>query len=258
MMYVKLDNVLNTLVTKAGGRDRYTEYLLLTKLWFDDGMRRLGNRQSDVRAIVTNQVVAIPPGMTVGMVGMAVDGSIQPLGINWNMLDLRDDCGQPVRPDTGNPDFPLINIGAADMLVETYPWYGWNYGYPLQFTGSWPGQGGGQSVRGYYRPFPDENFILFDKSMEGLEVVLRGRIPLFRAGYHTWVPDLAVPAIEAWLDYKPLLELSKTDPRKVGTMKVFERVYVSKMSNLKDALNHEPLHILVAAVRSRLGQIGVL
>lgn len=246
MSWQKLDDTLKTICSELGdpGAHRYAEFYLYTGRWLETvNDQRLGGVHAILRLPVDDRRVWLPQGFNPGTIGVNVQGSLSPLLENNNMIDDRDDCGVQDAPETGNPDWPRYNLGDADLRISYLP--------------PWPGQGGGQSIRGYYRHFKREGYILLDSTCEYTEIYIEGATPSFVPGVRTWVESSMKEAIMAFIEYEPLRILSKADRYYSGAAEETRLNYVRAMRNLRSAKFGEPLQSYVSAVQSRLGQIGV-
>lgn len=263
MRYVKLDSVIKGFCTEVNDTwlHRYGEYYKLIHGWLvksHDG--RLGGPLRIVRAPVDGRRVWIPRGMAVDKIGVNVDGSISVLLPNNNMLDLDDDCGVHSPPETGNPDTPVVNVGTADLRTGNTLWLnnwnGWS-GNWFDYASYWPGQGGGKSIRGYYRVFHEKGYILLDSSCTYTEIILEGRVPTFTPYATTWVAQCAQEAMEAWCIHRSGHLAAQVSTMKRPMLSVNNADYSRTMKNLRSALNGEPLSAIVSAVHSRIGQIDI-
>ena len=268
MTHTKLDDILKSFCSEVGDSwlHRYSEFYLSVYNWFSEVKdQRLGGVQATMRIPVTDQRIWVPPNLSVGKVGVNVNGSISVLLPNENMLDLTDDCGVYVPPRSGNPDAPAYNYGSQDVRIGPTGW--WN-GYGTNATTFsqayswfvlpqyWPGQGGGKSIRGYYRHFKDKGYILVDASFRGHEIILEGMVPTFVSGVQTWVRSETREAMKAYCLFRASFLAMQVNPSKFRVMLANQPDYIRAMQNLRSALNTEPLAVIVAAVQSRLGQLG--
>lgn len=266
MRYVTLDSIILGICSEKGDEygHRYAEFYKLVHSWFRDAKdSRLGGRPTTVRVPVTDRRAWIPQGMSVSKVGVNVNGSISVLLPNNNMLDLTDDCGEYVAPDTGNPDAPAYNYGNLDVRGGM----GWRWNSPgligttasfLNYSSTfWPGQGGGKSIRGYYRIFPEKGYMLLDRTYQFAEIIMEGAVPTFMPGYTTWIPEICAEAIRAWLSYEPIRLMAEVQAKYGSMVERPRRNYVRAMGALRMALNSEPLAVMIAAVQSRVGTTDI-
>lgn len=264
MRYLWVDELLKGICSEMGddAAHRYADFYRLFYDWlYQVYDQRLGGYTETLVVPVSGRRAFIPPGMEVRKVGVNVNGSLSVLLPNDNMLDLPDDCGGLEAPRSGNPDAPSFNFGGADLRVGGF----WGFpftDFPLTtasytMTGYWPGQGGGKSIRGYYRVFPERGYILLDDTFRMRHVILEGSIPSFRPGIRTYINEAASEAITAYLVYKSghIRSQVLTMPRPM--LQYNQQDYVRTMKNLRSALNGEPLHVLIAAAQSGIGQTDI-
>lgn len=258
MNYRKLDEVLMTICSELDRHsNRWWYFYQLTTRWLEDVHdSRIGGIPAQVRFPVEDGRVWLPQDFSVGMIGVDVNGSISPLLENPRMIDALDECGRltvPAQRDTqswwwnrtatGNPDMPAINIGRADVRMSTLP--------------LWPGQGGGKSARGYYRHFREKNYIKLDESCTYTEIFIEGATSTFQPGYVTWIATEAKEAIMAWIVWQPLEMRKSVNPSLTRAADDARREYIRAMKNLRAKKKQEPLAMMVAAVQSSYGQIGL-
>lgn len=245
MRTVTLDSVLKSWCDRKtpSAQHWYTEALAWAREWIRTWDESGGPTPSMISVPVTDRVVRIPTGFSVGNVGVDVRGSFMPLGINDQMLDLDNNCFTPTAPHTGNPDYPTWAQGStAELTWERWmlgAWGAWG-----SATTYWPGQGGGQSEYGYYKLVKEKGYILLDETVAGKHehVILDGSTKTFIPYSITRINELAIPALEAWLAWKI------TD----GT----SRAYAMHMEVLRSNMNREPLSVIVAAWQRGYGKLG--
>lgn len=262
--YVKLDDVIKSFCSELGdsGLGMYPTYYQYIYNWLEEVKdQRLGGVGGDFRMPVDSRRVYFPSNMAIKDVGIVVNGNLQVLLPNGNMLDLADDCGSMEAPSTGNPDYPSYNMG--NQLAPTTALLPGtavnNNGFrlaPISGMFHWPGQGGGKSAVGYYRIFWQKGYILLDDTCPYSEVIVRGALPTFSPGVQTWVLGSAREAIKAFCIYRMVYLQSQVN----GDRKSYQGPladYLRAMRNLRAAINSEPLCAYISAVQSSYGQIGV-
>lgn len=263
MRFQRINEILLNICTSLDGdSNRYWLFYLLVGEWLEEVKdKRIGGIPAQVRIPVVDRRAWLPEGLAVGMIGVNVNGSLSPLLENPRMLDLIDDCGRPAAPLTGNPDWPLMNIGTADVRIGNSPWFGgsgyYQNGYATSGPALWPGQGEGKSSRGYYRYFKEKNYILLDSTCTYSEIIVEGATDTFVPGVETWIQTGAKEAIRAWIKWKPLEERKSVNLSLARAADDARREYLRTMKNLRSATNQEPLAMLVSAVQSSIGQIQV-
>jgi hypothetical protein len=267
MRYQRLNEILlNICMSLDGDSNRWWLFYLLVGEWLEEVKDpRIGGIPAQVRIPVTDRRAWLPQGLSVGMVGVNVNGSLSPLLENPRMLDLTDDCGRPVAPESGNPDWPIENVGRADVRIDGGNWWwgnGFNGGFNGVFNGFawsspalWPGQGGGKSIRGYYRFFKEKNYILLDSTCNYSEIIVEGATETFIPGVETWIQAGAKEAIRAWITWKPLEQKKAVNLGLTRAAEDARQEYLRAMRNLRSRTNQEPLAMLVSAVQSGIGQI---
>lgn len=258
MNYRRLDEILMTICSELDRHsNRWWHFYMLTTRWLEDVHdSRIGGIPTQLRLPVEDGRVWLPQDLSIGMIGVNVNGSLSPLLENPRMLDPKDDCGQltvPVQRDTqswwwnrtatGNPDMPAYNIGQVDARISLLP--------------LWPGQGGGKSARGYYRHFREKNYIKLDESCTYTEIIVEGATSTFQPGYETWVAVEAKEAIMAWIVWQPLEKKKSVNLSLTRAADDARREYLRAMKNLRAKKQQEPLAMMVAAIQSSYGQIGL-
>ena len=102
--YVKLDDVIKSFCSELGdsGLGMYPTYYQYIYNWLEEVKdQRLGGVGGDFRMPVDSRRVYFPSNMAIKDVGIVVNGNLQVLLPNGNMLDLDDDCGSMEAPSTG-------------------------------------------------------------------------------------------------------------------------------------------------------------
>ena len=263
MSYQKANDILmNICTTFDGDSNRWWYFYLLLGEWLEEVHdKRIGGTPAQIRVPVVDRRAWLPDGFSVGMIGVNVNGSLSPLLENPRMLDLTDDCGRPMAPASGNPDWPVENVGTADVRIDGGNWW-WGNGFSGGFNGYgwsspalWPGQGGGKSIRGYYRFFKSKGYILLDSTCNYSEIIVEGATETFIPGVETWIHSRAKEAIRAWMKWKPLEQRKEVNLGLTRAADDARREYLRTMKNLRSAVNQEPLAMLVSAVQSSIGQI---
>lgn len=234
MRTARLDETLDALPEVVASRgNRWTEMLAHAREWIRAWDSSSGGMPAMVKSAIQGQRAFIPTNMLVDAVGIPINGSFSPLGMNPNMLDMTDCCGEFEAPDTGHPDLQPTryegNVTEWDASDHLF----------------WPGLGGGQSVYGYYRMNTEKNYVIFDKLAAPTDfILLRGTVPTFTPRMVTRINELAVPAIRAYCQWKG-------GDRSMRTWNAHE------MGKLRSALNREPLCVMVAAWMRGYGRMGI-
>ncbi len=189
----------------------------VTKLWGQEG----GGIQAMLPVAVTGRVVDVPEGFTLITVGLDVNGSFSPLGVNNQMISVDDGCFDQGDRLTGHPDNPTGN----DVS---------------QF---WPGQGGGQSSNGYYRHFDQKNIILLDSEVAAkhTEILLKGSMKLFTPYRATHLDERFIPPLEAYLK-KEMIGGNAGE-------------YTMRMETMRASISAQPAHAYVSIWKGGIGRI---
>lgn len=239
MNLIPLDDVLMSLCSRSGktGLDDptqsyYTTVLDHAHMWLKNWVNGMAIGAREVLT-VENQRVYIPAGLTIGNVGISVDGTFAPLLPNENML-APEPCGEFEPPDTGNPDY-IAYVSTADAST-----YMAGYGVALR-----PGLGGGRSLHGYYRIFDREGYIAFDSISDNTEIILEGTYPAFVPGKLTFINALAEEAITTYCKWQ------------VTGDREDHLLYNMKWREWQTARGSEPACALFAAANSGYGKAMV-
>lgn len=188
----------------------------ITKLWGQEG----GGIQAIVPVKITGRVIDIPEGFTLSQVGIDVNGSFSPLGVNLQMVSVDDGCFDTGGRLTGHPDNPTHNDAS-------------------QF---WPGQGAGQSANGYYRHFDQKNIVLLDSAVAAKhkEILLKGNFQQFVPYRATHLDERCIPPLEAYLK-KMMIGGNPGE-------------YTMRMETMRAAMTAQPGHVYASAWKSGLGK----
>src|SRR6187200_2085392 len=224
--YVTADSVVRLRCMQMGDNHMHRwgdNYLLLM-----EGVSELVKSSVPIRGMQTRLLpmdsgrVWLPGGISsVCRVGVVVEGHFQPMMMDNNMIDQPGECGGLSENLPTNPDIPALRtVGQLPTLYTgsitgaAWPWL-WTGpgGWPVSGSGSgvpgWPGAGG------FYRLFPAEGYILFDRtSAESFaHVAVEVLADPMEDGVVTWVPDLCTGYLLAWMKYRLISLAAETDTK---------------------------------------------
>jgi hypothetical protein len=245
MKYKLLDLVLREICAITGDfwMHRYVEYYNHAMSFLRSLDIDISGTKAFTRVPVINRVAWLPPDMMSNPnIGVEVNGSLSLLQPNPQMLFDFDNCGDISPPVTGNPDVPYFSVEPGESRwVDNIP----NF--------YWPGYGGGHSIYGYYRIFPDRGCVVLSEGFQHSHLVIEYSTSSFVPGKRTFVSEFAVEAIRAHIVYECNLVEANVASASRSMLAVNKAERNAKMNIFRHRSMSAPLHIVIAALRTGYG-----